>query len=55
MTQGQIGQLLGNIDYMSVCQLRKRFKEKMQQDEEIMRKFFEMEALLKGQLSNVRI
>jgi len=53
ITQVQIGQLLGDIDYMAVCQLRKRLKEKMQQDAAIKKKYVEIEALLKRQLSNV--
>jgi REP element-mobilizing transposase RayT len=53
ITQVQIGQLLGDIDYMSVCQLRKRLKGKMQQDAVVMKRYSEIEALLKRQLSNV--
>ncbi len=53
ITQVQIGQLLGNIDYMAVCQLRKRLKEKMQQDAAVTKRYVETEALLKRQLSNV--
>ena len=53
ITQVQIGQLLGDIDYMAVCQLRKRLKEKMQQDAAVTKRYVEIEALLKRQLSNV--
>jgi putative transposase len=53
ITQAQIGRLLGNIDYMAVCQLRKRLKEKMQKDKEVREKYVKMEKLLKSELSNV--
>jgi hypothetical protein len=38
---------------MAVCQLRKRLKEKMQEDEEVRRKYVEIEKPIKSQLSNV--
>ena len=47
ITQAQIGHLLGAIDYMSVSQLRRRLKEKMQQDVEIRKRYAEVEAKLK--------
>lgn len=39
---------------MAVCQLRKRLKEKMQQDAEVKKRDVEIEVLLKRQLLNVR-
>jgi len=47
ITQAQIGHLLGDIDYMSVSQLRRRLKEKMQQDVGIRKRYAEVEAKLK--------
>ena len=47
ITQAQIGHLLGDIDYMSVSQLRRRLKEKMNQDVGIRKRYAEVEAKLK--------
>ncbi len=47
ITQAQIGHLLGDIDYMSVSQLRRRLKEKMNQDVGIRKRYAEFEAKLK--------
>jgi len=47
ITQAQIGHLLGDIDYMSVSQLRRRLKEKMNQDAEVRKRYAEFEAKLK--------
>lgn len=46
--------ILSNINYIAVCQLRKRLKEKMQQDAAVKKRDVEIEVLLKRQLSNVR-
>jgi len=53
ITQAQIGQLLGDIDYMSVSQLRKRVKDKMSQDTEVRKRYDDLEAMLKRSMSNV--
>ena len=47
ITQVQIGQLLGDIDYMSVSQLRRRLKEKMSQNVGIRKKYADAETKLK--------
>jgi hypothetical protein len=44
ITQAEIGQLLGGIDYMAVSLLRKRLRAKMDQDKEIRKKYNELEA-----------
>jgi len=53
VTQTQIGQMLGDIDYMSVSQLRKRVRDKMNQDAEVRKKYDDLEATLKRSMSNV--
>ena len=53
ITQAQIGHLLGDIDYMSVYQLRSRLKRKMDHDPEVRKRFAELELRLKQLLSNV--
>jgi len=52
-TQAEIGVLLGNIDYMSVYQLRGRLKTKMDHDPDVKRKFTDIETKLRKFLSNV--
>lgn len=52
-TQAQIGALLGNIDYMSVYQLRGRLKRKMKDDLAVKKRFNEIEIKLQKYLSNV--
>jgi hypothetical protein len=47
ITQAQIGGFLGDIDYMSVSQLRRRLKERMSEDAEISRRYTEFEASIK--------
>jgi putative transposase len=47
ITQGQIGAMLGDIDYVSVHQLRRRMREKMFDSEEIKRRYEAIEAQLK--------
>jgi REP element-mobilizing transposase RayT/DNA-binding Xre family transcriptional regulator len=53
ITQAQIGHLLGDIDYMSVSQLRRRLKEKMNQDVAVRKKYAEVEAKLKRLMYSV--
>jgi hypothetical protein len=48
ITQGQIGQLLGGIDYVSVHQLRRRLKRKMAEDSKIRERYAELEELVKS-------
>jgi putative transposase len=52
-TQAEIGVLLGNIDYMSVYQLRGRLKTKMDHDPGVRKKFTDIETELRKFLSNV--
>ncbi len=52
-TQAYIGTLLGNIDYMSVYQLRGRLKRKMKDDPAVKKRFNRIELKLKMHLSNV--
>jgi putative transposase len=47
ITQAQIGQLLGDIDYMSVSQLRRRLKERMSQNTAVRKRYADAEAKLK--------
>ena len=47
LTQAQIGQFLGGIDYMSVSQLRRRLKEKMQHDATVRKRYYEVEKHIK--------
>jgi REP element-mobilizing transposase RayT len=53
ITQAQIGHLLGDIDYMSVYQLRGRLKRKMDQDSDVKVRFRELEMKLQQLMSNV--
>jgi putative transposase len=53
ITQAEIGRLLGEIDYMSVYQLRSRLKRKMAQDSEVRARFRELEMKLRQLMSNV--
>ncbi len=53
ITQAQIGHLLGDIDYMSVYQLRSRLKRKMNQDSDVKQKYDELDTKLQQLLSNV--
>lgn len=52
-TQARIGSLVGNIDYMSVYQLRGRLKKKMKNDVALKNRFNEIEIKLQNYLSNV--
>jgi REP element-mobilizing transposase RayT len=47
ITQSQIGQLLGNIDYGAVYLLRHRLREKMKRDVTVTRRYHELEAKVK--------
>lgn len=47
ITQAQIGQLLGGIDYMAVSLLRRRLHEKMNQDKAVRKKHEELESIVK--------
>ncbi|MBE0433533.1 transposase [candidate division WOR-3 bacterium] len=53
LTQGQIGQLLGGLDYMSVYQLRSRLKKKLRDDVDVRKRFRVFETKLKESMSNV--
>jgi hypothetical protein len=53
ITQAQIGRLLGDIDYMSVYQLRSRLKRKMGQDSDVRVRLRELEMKLQQLMSNV--
>jgi putative transposase len=53
ITQAEIGRLLGDIDYMSVYQLRGRLKRKMNKDYEVKKKYCELEMKLQQLVSNV--
>lgn len=48
ITQGQIGQILGGIDYVSVHQLRRRLKAKMTESTEVRERFTEIETRIKA-------
>jgi putative transposase len=54
LTQMQIGQLLGGIDYSAVYQLRRRMKERFVQDKVLRLRFSEIERKIKKML-NVEI
>ncbi|OGC41828.1 hypothetical protein A2Y85_07165 [candidate division WOR-3 bacterium RBG_13_43_14] len=46
-TQRQIGGLLGGIDYVSVHQLRRRFRQKMTGDKNLLKRYKKLEARIK--------
>lgn len=48
ITQVQIGRLLGDIDYVSVHQLRRRLKKKMAENKEVRERYEEAEARIKA-------
>jgi len=48
ITQAQIGGLLGDIDYVSVHQLRRRLKKKMAENTEVKERYEEAEARIKA-------
>ena len=48
ITQSQIGSYLGDIDYVSVHQLRRRLREKMNENAEVRQRYAEAEAKVKA-------
>jgi putative transposase len=54
VTQAQIGQLLGGVDYISVHQLRKRLKIKLEDNKELSGQFKELEEKVKAEMYNVK-
>ena len=47
LSQGEIGRLLGGIDYMAVYQLRRRLRERLVQDAALRQRYAEAESVLK--------
>lgn len=50
ITQAQIGKLIGNIDYVSVHYLRKRFRERMKENAKTSKLYEKAEARLKNRM-----
>jgi putative transposase len=48
ITQAQIGRHLGDIDYVSVCQLRRRLRERMSENSALRKRYTEAEAKVKA-------
>lgn len=48
ITQGQIGQILGGIDYVSVHQLRRRLQTRMTEDAQVRERYVEIEARIRA-------
>ena len=55
ITQLQIGKLIGDIDYVSVHYLRKRFREKMRKSSETRKRYQEAEVKLRNSMRNAKI
>lgn len=55
LTQVQVGQLLGGIDYSAVSKLRCRLKKAMEHDKRVREQYARAEAEVKEALSNVEI
>ena len=55
ITQEQIGRLLGNIDYISVHQMRKRLKNKLAHSRKLNSQFKALEDKIKEEMYNVKI
>jgi hypothetical protein len=55
ITQAEIGKLIGDIDYVSVHYLRKRFREKMKASLRMRKIYQEAEVKLRNSMSNAKI
>jgi putative transposase len=55
VTQEQIGRILGNVDYISVHQMRKRLKKKLEYNKELSIQFKSLEERIKKEMYNVKI
>ncbi|MBE0433635.1 transposase [candidate division WOR-3 bacterium] len=55
ITQAQIGRLIGDIDYVSVHHLRKRFKGKMRKSSEVREIYKKAEIKLRNRIQNAKI
>lgn len=53
ITQSQIGELLGGIDYISVHMMRKRLQVKLAKEKKLKEQFIKLEAKIKANLKNV--
>ncbi|MGB3340896.1 MAG: transposase [bacterium] len=55
ITQAQIGRLIGDVDYVSVHHLRRRFKEKMKKSSKVRELFKKAEVKLTNTIQNAKI
>ena len=55
VTQREIGRILGNVDYISVHQMRKRLKKKLEYNKELYSQFESLEEHIKNEMYNVKI
>jgi hypothetical protein len=55
ITQAQIGKLIGDIDYVSVHHLRKRFREKMRKSSKVRERYKKTEVKLRSSVQNAKI
>jgi putative transposase len=55
ITQAQIGRLIGDVDYVSVHYLRKRFRERMKESLKLRKIYQEAEAKLRKSMQNAKI
>jgi hypothetical protein len=55
ITQGQIGRILGGIDYVAVNMMRKRLQARLANDPKLGTKFKELDDLIEKELYNVKI
>jgi putative transposase len=55
ITQAQIGRFIGDIDYVSVHHLRRRFREKMNKSLKIKKLYHQAEVMLKSSMQNEKI
>jgi len=55
ITQAQIGKLIGDIDYVSVHHLRKRFREKMKKSSKVREIYKKTEVKLRSSVQNAKI
>jgi len=55
ITQAQIGRLIGDIDYVSVHYLRKRFREKIRENSKMRKIYQKAEVKLRASMQNAKI
>ena len=55
ITQAQIGRLVGNVDYVSVHHLRRRFREKMKKRLRVKELYQKAEVKLTDNMQNAKI